>query len=214
MIVSYIVCMETRARTQHDQRQRGRPREFDADSALERAIDIFSVRGYHGTSINDLADAMQLTPGSLYKAFKDKRGILLAAFDRYRVLRSTKLKAAIAPHALGSDKIRAALQFYAAAACGELGQRGCLVIATAAELAASDPVAAERVDVAHAANEAVMKDCILHGQADGSVPAGIDAADTARALLCLVQGARIVGKTGRSRAEMMAVADVAMKLLS
>lgn len=213
MIVSYIRLMETTAESFQDQRPRGRPREFDADVALERAIDVFSARGYHGTSIGDLADAMQLTPGSLYKAFKDKRGILLAAFDRYRVLRSTKLKAAIAPHALGGDKIRAALQFYAEAACGDLGQRGCLVIATAAELAATDPVAAERVAVAHAANEAVMKDCILLGQADGSISAGIDAADTARTLLCLLQGMRIVGKTGRTRTEMMAAADVAMKLL-
>lgn len=205
--------MEITTGKQQDQRPRGRPREFDADTALERAIDVFSVRGYHGTSIGDLADVMQLTPGSLYKAFKDKRGILLAAFDRYRVLRSTKLRAAIAPHALGRDKIRAALQFYAEAACGELGQRGCLVIATAAELAASDPVAAERVDLAHATNEAVMRDCILLGQSDGSIPAGIDAADTARALLCLLQGMRIVGKTGRSRVEMTAVADVAMTLI-
>lgn len=208
-----MACMETSAETPQDQRQRGRPREFDPDVALERAIDVFSVRGYHGTSISDLADAMQLTPGSIYKAFKDKRGILLAAFDRYRVLRSTKLKAAIAPVQLGRDKIRAALQFYAEAAHGEIGQRGCLVIATAAELAASDPVAAERVDIAHATNEEVMKDCILLGQSDGSVPTSVDAADTARALLCLLQGMRIVGKTGRNRAEMMAVTDVAMKLL-
>ena len=205
--------METTADMQQDQRPRGRPREFDIDAALERAIDVFSVHGYHGTSIGDLADAMQLTPGSIYKAFKDKRGILLAAFDRYRVLRSTKLKAAIAPFPLGRDKIGAALQFYAEAAHGEFGQRGCLVITTAAELAASDPVAAERVTVAHATNEAVMTDCILLGQSDGSVSTRIDAADTARALLCLLQGMRIVGKTGRNRAEMMAVADVAMKLL-
>jgi len=205
--------METTAETPEVQRPRGRPRAFDTDAALERAIDIFSTRGYHGTSISDLTHAMQLTPGSIYKAFKDKRGILLAAFDRYRVLRSTKLAAAIAPFPLGRDKIRAALQFYADAAHGELGQRGCLVIATAAELAASDPVAAERVDVAHATNEAVMKDCILLGQSDGSVSSSIDAADTARALLCFLQGMRIVGKTGRSRADMMAVTDVAMKLL-
>ncbi|WP_426239310.1 TetR/AcrR family transcriptional regulator [Pararhizobium sp. DWP1-1-3] len=205
--------METNAETPQNQRPRGRPREFDTDAALERAIDVFSVRGYHGTSISDLSDAMRLTPGSIYKAFKDKRGILLAAFDRYRVLRNTKLMAAITPIPLGRDKIKAALQFYAEAAHGELGQRGCLVVATAAELAASDPVAAERVDVAHASNEAIMKNCILLGQSDGSVSTSVDAADAARALLCLLQGMRIVGKTGRSRPEMMAVTDVAMKLL-
>ncbi|URK86574.1 TetR/AcrR family transcriptional regulator [Rhizobium sp. RCAM05350] len=134
--------MKTTAETQQDQRPRGRPRAFDTDAALDRAIGVFSVRGYHGTAISDLSDAMELTPGSIYKAFKDKRGILLAAFDRYRLVRSTKLKAAIAPFPLGRDKVGAALRFYAEAAHGELGQRGCLVVATAAELAVSDPVVA------------------------------------------------------------------------
>ncbi len=205
--------MENIAETRQEPRLRGRPREFDTDLALDRAIGVFSTRGYHGAAISDLADAMQLTPGSIYKAFKDKRGILLAAFDRYRAVRSTKLKAATEPFPLGRDKVRAALQFYAEAAHGDVGQRGCLVVSTAAELAASDPVVAERVDVAHATNEAAMKDCVLLGQSDGSISTGIDAADTARTLLCLLQGMRVVGKTGRSREQMAAVADVAMKLL-
>lgn len=213
MNILYIRQMENAAETRQESRPRGRPREFNTDMALDRAIGVFSARGYHGTAISDLAEAMQLTPGSIYKAFKDKRGILLAAFDRYRVVRSAKLKAAIEFVPLGRDKIRAALQFYAEAAHGELGQRGCLVISMATELAASDPVAAERVDIAHATNEAVMKDCILLGQADGSISADIDAAETARAFLCLLQGMRVVGKTGRSRAQMIAVADVGMKLL-
>ncbi|HTO32203.1 MAG TPA: TetR/AcrR family transcriptional regulator [Pararhizobium sp.] len=194
-------------------RLRGRPREFDIDHALDCAIAVFSARGYHGTSINDLTAAMELTPGSLYKAFTDKRGILLAAFDRYRLVRSTKLKAAIDPHPLGREKVCATLQFYAEAAHGEHGQCGCLVITTATELAAYDPVAVARVEKAHATNEAVVRDCILLGQADGSIPAGVNADDTARAMLCLLQGMRVLGKTGRSRDQMLAVAAVAMKLL-
>lgn len=205
--------MENTVSPPPDLKPRGRPRAFDTDAALDRAIETFSVLGYHGTSIGDLTEAMELTPGSLYKAFTDKRGILLAAFDRYRVVRSTKLKAAIDAVPLGRGKVRAALHFYADAAHGDIGQRGCLVVATAAELAVSDPAIAQRVDVAHATNEGVVKDCILLGQADGSIPNSIDAADTARAFLCFLQGMRIVGKTGRSRAEMIAAADVAMKLL-
>jgi len=213
MIISYIKRMEIEVDTLPEPRTRGRPREFDIDLALDRAIEVFSTRGYHGTAISDLSEAMELTPGSIYKAFKDKRGILLAAFDRYRLLRSRKLKAAIDPHVVGRDKVRAALRFYAEAAQGTLGQCGCLVVTTATELAVSDPVVGERVALAHATNEAVMNDCILLGQSDGSIPAGINAADTARALLCLLQGMRVLGKTGRSHAQMIAVADVAMKLL-
>ena len=61
---------------------RGRPREFDIDDALDRAIPLFCGGGFHGTSLNDLADGMQLTQGSIYKAFKDKRSLFLAAMDR------------------------------------------------------------------------------------------------------------------------------------
>src|SRR6218665_3263436 len=63
-------------------RSRGRPREFDRDEALDRAIRIFCQRGYHATSIGELGEAMGLTAGSIYKAFKDKRAVFLAALDR------------------------------------------------------------------------------------------------------------------------------------
>jgi TetR/AcrR family transcriptional regulator, transcriptional repressor for nem operon len=55
---------------------------------------------------------------------------------------------------------------------------------------------------------------IRQGQADGSIPAAIDSKVTARLMLCLLQGMRVIGKTGRKRTAMRAVADAAMKLLS
>lgn len=193
--------------------QRGRPRGFDIDDALDKAITVFSNQGYHGTAITDLSKAMGLTAGSLYKAFTDKRGILLAAFDRYRTVRSGKLSAALAGHRTGRDGIRAAITFYAEAAHGESGRCGCLVVATAAEMAQTDPQAAARVEKAHATNEAILRDLIVAGQADGSIAAAIDPQSTARALLCLLQGMRLVGKTGHSRDDMLAIVDVAMKLI-
>jgi AcrR family transcriptional regulator len=63
-------------------RGRGRPREFDIDAALDKSVRIFRERGYHATSIGDLTKAMELASGSVYKAFKDKRAVFLAAFDR------------------------------------------------------------------------------------------------------------------------------------
>ena len=62
-------------------RPRGRPREFDMDKALDQAIRVFSEQGYHATSIGDLIDAMGLASGSIYKAFRDKRAVFLAAYD-------------------------------------------------------------------------------------------------------------------------------------
>jgi len=60
-----------------------RPREFDIDEALERAMNVFWTKGYEGTSLQDLLDAMNIARGSLYKAFQDKHSIYRAALDRY-----------------------------------------------------------------------------------------------------------------------------------
>ncbi len=194
-------------------RPRGRPREFDLDAVLDRAIEVFSERGYHGASIGDLADATGLTAGSLYKAFTDKRGILLAAFDRYRAVRSSKLNLAIADGENGREKIEVALAFYAGAAHGTSGRRGCLVVSMANELAANDPVVAEKVATAHNANEAIMRDLVIAGQADGSVSASLDPQATGLLLLFLLQGMRVVGKTGRAESQMRAAADIVARIL-
>lgn len=214
MIISYIaVMMESNANAANLARPRGRPREFDVDAALDRAIAVFIARGYHGTAISDLTDALDLTAGSIYKAFGDKRGILLAAFDRYRAVRSGKLSDAVAAVSLGRDKVRAAMVFYAEAAHGAPGNRGCLVVSMTTELAASDPAVAERVAAAHRANETVLSELVLLGQADGSIPASVDAEAAACTLLCTMLGMRVIGKTGRSRDRMITVADTAMKIL-
>jgi len=63
--------------TSHGVRERGRPRQFDLDAALDLAMPVFREKGYHSASINDLSEAMQLTAGSIYKAFHDKRSLCM-----------------------------------------------------------------------------------------------------------------------------------------
>src|SRR2546430_2244573 len=63
---------------------RGRPREFDREAALERAIDVFWRHGYEATSVSDLTAAMNINPPSLYAAFGDKEKLFLEAVERYQ----------------------------------------------------------------------------------------------------------------------------------
>lgn len=193
-------------------RSPGRPREFDMNEALDKAIVVFSERGYHAASINELTAAMELTAGSVYKAFKDKRAVFLAAFDRYKTVREGLLMAAIAPAENGRERLRLALTFYAESAHGERGRRGCLVVGSAAELAIFDGEVADRVAASIARNERRFHDLICEGQADGSIRTDIDAVATARLILCLQQGMSLVGKTGRRRPEMLSLVDIAMRL--
>ncbi|WP_105402391.1 TetR/AcrR family transcriptional regulator [Neorhizobium sp. T7_12] len=191
----------------------GRPREFEIEEALDKAIVVFSARGYHAASISELKDAMGLAAGSLYKAFKDKKAIFLASFDRYKQVRNALLDQELAEGANGRDKVSRMLRFYAEASHGVSGRRGCLVVGTAIELAVYDTEAAERVGRSMARSEALFDTLIREGQADGSIPAAIDPSATARLLLSVTQGLRVLGKTGPNRDRAFSVVDTAMKLL-
>jgi AcrR family transcriptional regulator len=194
-------------------RSPGRPREFDMDLALDQAVRIFSERGFHATSINDLSGAMELTAGSIYKAFKDKRTVFIAALERQSGSRTADLMLALSEKSTGSDKVRAALTFYASASCGVMGKLGCLVVGTAMELSTFDADIAERVTASIRSREKLIAELIRVGQADGTINAKVDVKATARCLLCLMHGLRVVGKTAPPRAEMLATVNIAMKML-
>lgn len=194
-------------------RSPGRPREFDLDEALDKAIGTFSENGYHATSLGKLTAAMEIAEGSLYKAFRDKRGVFLAAFERYVMLRRERLAQELANTRTGREKVRAILAIYAECSHGKPGRRGCLVVGSAVDLASSDPEMAKRVAAVLASQERRLVEFIRKGQQDGSVSSQVDAAVTARLLLCLVQGMRVLGKTGRSREEMASLIDRALMLL-
>ncbi|UXS02057.1 TetR/AcrR family transcriptional regulator [Agrobacterium tumefaciens] len=213
MIVFYIAVMSTKTEiASQDQRQRGRPREFDIEPALDGAIRVFSERGYHATSIGDLAIAMELAQGSIYKAFKDKKAVFIAAMDRYRTVQTERFEQAIAGLGTGRERLRAGMMFYASRSHGASGSEGCLVVGAVADLAALDDDMAAVVDRAVKAREKIISRIVREGQQDGSINPDVDADDLARSMLCLMYGMRVVGKTGRTLEQMIGVVDVAMRL--
>jgi TetR/AcrR family transcriptional regulator, transcriptional repressor for nem operon len=194
-------------------RTRGRPREFDIDAALDRAILYFREHGYNGVAIADLSGALKLSAGSIYKAFHSKHELFCAALDRYLKLRSARLAEIASGSENGRKKLRRVLAFYAESSHASEGRGGCLVIVGAVELGSTDALVAAKVSAALARNEGRLAEMIRAGQADGSIGKSVDATTTARALLAMVQGMRVLGKTGRKRESMMAVVGIAMKLL-
>src|SRR5246500_1572066 len=63
--------------------QRGRPRAFDPDAALDRAMHVFWAKGYEGASLSNLTRAMQINRPSLYAAFGNKEQLFRRVLDRY-----------------------------------------------------------------------------------------------------------------------------------
>jgi TetR/AcrR family transcriptional repressor of nem operon len=206
--------MKSETRQHRTQRAPGRPREFDLEQALDRAVKIFSVQGYNGTSVSDLAHAMQVTAGSLYKAFPDKRAIFMGAFDRYVAVRQEKLGKRLASMLTGRDKIQAILSHYAEFSQGVEGRQGCLVVGSAVELAGVDPEIAARVAQTLGKYEQRFEYLIQEGRLDGSIPADVEPKSIAALLVCITQGMRVMGKIGRSAAKTRALAVSAMKLVT
>jgi len=194
-------------------RSRGRPREFDIDAALDKAIIVFTEKGYYGTSINDLSAALELTAGSIYKAFNDKRSVFIAALERYITLRTERLQQALKPADTGRERVRALLALYASSSYEAEGRRGCFIVSSAVELSISDPDIAGRVAQSLDIHEKRLTLFIRQGQEDGSISTHVEAATTARLLLCVLQGMRVIGKTGRSKKEMNNLIDSALKVL-
>jgi len=126
-----------------------RPRQFDEQSAVTSATELFWRRGYHATSVRDLGDRLKLTPSSLYRTFTDKHTLFLRALDHYRATEAAQARQQL--H-VGDRPVREALREWmlwliTCPADGESG-RGCFVVNTATELGTTDDKVRQRIEAA------------------------------------------------------------------
>src|ERR1700733_8533756 len=181
------------------QSPRGRPRSFDTEAAVERAMGVFWSRGYHGTALPDLLRATKLSRGSLYAAFGDKHSLFLRALDRYIADALMRMEFELAPSREPVDGLRAYLAGYVDRTSGANGKRGCLLVATAMELAGSDAEVDRRIASFFKAMETRLASALSRAKAAAKLADGVDPSSAARILVCFVEGLRVVGKTAAAR---------------
>ncbi|MRS97095.1 TetR family transcriptional regulator [Ralstonia pickettii] len=190
----------------------GRPREFELGDAVRDAMDVFWDHGYEGASLPDLMAGTGLSRGSLYKAFGDKKTLLLAALDLYMADGLKATADILSQPGPVRDAIRDSLLRYARLSVGEEGRRGCLAVAMTTELAARDADVAERTGRMFRRLQQLYAGAIVRGQASGEISEQ-DEQVLARLLVCQVEGMRVLGKTGVPEGDMLALVDRTMRLL-
>lgn len=192
---------------------RGRPRAFDTDAVLESASQVFWNHGYNATSIDDLSKATGVLRGSLYGAFGDKHGIMLAALDHYAegsVARmAERLNAPVPPE----QALRNALLHYARVSSSLTGQRGCLIGNTALEMQHDDDVLRVRVAAILRRMATLMAASVIRGQANGAFKSTLDEKAAGQFLLCVAQGLRILGRAAEHEDALAGVVEIAMGAL-
>jgi len=186
---------------------RGRPRTFDTEAAVERAMNVFWSRGYHATALPDLLRATKLSRGSLYAAFGDKHSLFLRALDRYIADAIDRMDVEFAPEREPVDGLRAYFAGYVERNSGANGRRGCLLVATAMELAGRDAEVDRRIGSFFRAMEARLVDALSRAKAAGRLADGVEPASAARIIVCFVEGMRVVGKTAPARMISQATVD-------
>lgn len=193
-LLNYMLLMTNNPNTTKQPKERGRPRNFDIDDALDNAMIVFRQKGFHAASINDLGAAMNLTAGSIYKAFQDKRSLFLRVFERYILLRNIDLRARLQHYPTGRERIAELLQFYLDSASEIEGRRGCLVVGSTVELQTLDEELSRLVREAVMRNRNFLTSLIQQGQEDGSISSRLNPDTAAGLLLCVAFGMRVVGK--------------------
>ena len=190
-------------------RQRGRPRGFDREAALKRAVEVFWRQGYEGTSIADLTRAMRINPPSLYAAFGDKEHLYLEAVERYQQGRRDELGPLLDEAPTARQAIERVLREAARLYAQPHAPRGCMLMlsSTACAEASLQSQLAERRAVA---NEA-FKARIQRGVRERELARSIDAGALADFYATVLKGMALQARDGASRRSLLATAEAAMR---
>ncbi|MEU5973289.1 TetR/AcrR family transcriptional regulator [Streptomyces sp. NPDC047315] len=186
-------------------KQRGRPRSFDRDTALQQATRAFWEHGYEATSIADLTKAMGIGPPSLYAAFGDKRALFAEVVEAYTAARPVDLDAAPTARDAFAELLRALAADYTDPA----HPPGCLVISAALTCADGEVMASLRDR--RNANLALFEDRVRTDVAAGVLPADTDVTALARFVGAVLQGMSLQARDGAGRGELEAVVETALR---
>jgi AcrR family transcriptional regulator len=188
----------------------GRPRAFDMDQALDQALHVFWAKGYEGTSIADLTEAMGINPPSLYAAFGNKEKLFKKALDRYETRRDEIFEEAFAAPT-AREAIQRLLEDTAERLRGRDGPSGCLMVQAA--LCGGEECDGVRKDLAgrRAQGEVLIRKRLERGKMEGDLPKDVDLVGLARYLATVMQGMAVQAASGASRKELRAIAHTALR---
>ncbi len=191
-----------------------RPREFNAEDALEKAMQLFWAKGYEATSLSDLTAAMGLSKSSLYGTFGSKHELFLSAMDRYNETVAARFAAAVIDGA-GDWRTGIADVFdcFLDDMLGEGDKRGCFVNNAAVELAPHDAAVAARVAAGLAHIEETFYRAVREGQEVGDILPARDTRALARYLTMSLNGLIVLAKTNPERVALDHVVEIVLEAL-
>jgi AcrR family transcriptional regulator len=187
----------------------GRPRTFDVNQALDRALEVFWRKGYEGATLCDLTAAMGINPPSLYAAFGNKEGLFRQALDRYWGLRT-----AFWDDALAAPTARAVAETLLRGTAKFLGDpchpKGCLAVQGALASGGEEDCIRKELEKRRGTSQAEIRERFKRAKREGDLPADADPAVLARFLATVIEGMAVQAASGATRKELERVAETAL----
>lgn len=188
----------------------GRPRTFDIDKALDRALKVFWRKGYEGASLPHLTKAMGINRPSLYAAFGNKEALFRKAIDRYLEGPASHVSEALhepTARAVVERLLRGSIDLITEAG----NPRGCFMVQGA--LACGDTADSVRRELVkrRSAGEARLRERLAQAITDGDLPPDSAPAELARYVATIMYGMAVQAAGGATRDELGSVADLALR---
>lgn len=194
-------------------KSRGRPKVFDREAALDKAMTLFWQHGYEATSLADLVEATGAKAPTLYAEFTNKEGLFRAVLDRYITRFASKHEAQLFCE---EKSVESALEDYFTeiAACFTSTDTlaGCFMINTSATLAASSRDIARTVKSRHAMQEQTLIQFLRQRQERGEIPAHCNPQALAEYINCILQGMSISAREGATFEQLMQITRTTLRI--
>jgi len=195
-------------------KRRGRPRAYQPEIALGKALDLFRKDGFAATSLDDLSAATGMNRPSLYGAFGDKRELYIKSYARYRA----DARAAMIDIFRDELPIRRRLERIFAVALdiylsGDAGPRGCFTVMTAASEAVSDPEIRGMVLEGLSELDKAFTACFRLAKENGELPQTADPVVLAQLASATIHSIAVRARTRVPRKELEAIVKGAVDVM-
>lgn len=193
--------------------KRGRPRQFDHKQALQKALEVFWIRGYEPASIAELCSAMGLTPPSLYAAFGNKEKLFLEVIQYYE---ATYWDATWQELEEEPDLYKAIKNFFKKAVKIMVAKNmpsGCMVVLAAINISPESQCVAEALKALRQEGRDCFLNRLQRAVEEGELPPKTDVKVLAVALNTFLDGMSIQSRDGLSQKELEHIAMSAVGML-
>ncbi|WP_051506695.1 TetR/AcrR family transcriptional regulator [Chania multitudinisentens] len=190
---------------------RGRPKKFDRDSVLEKAMSLFWRFGYEPTSMSELIEGTGTKPSSLYAEFGSKEGLFCAAIEKYLATYGQARDAILEQDELPLPQVieqllRASVEWFTDAEMPP----GCFMVAATFGMSAADDALFQQLSQQRNSAEKKVVECLECRVGKGELPDNTNCVLLGKYIVNVIQGMSVQARNGANRDELSGLVDIFM----